>query len=295
MASERLGPEDKPLYAGEVKEIKPDLKPDFKPDFSPDKAEITRSDTKNAEQACRISAKDRAHQQLCKLNLDRTQAAIILCGFYLFISLSGNIAATKVTYFGSLVMDAGFIYSLTFTWRDLIHKQLGRKAAITTIWLSAAINLFAALYFQLVVLLPAQPDWASAGGQAAWEFLFGIIGGSSGGPWWQSIFSLQMRIVIGSIITALIAELMDTYTYQWWVSGPGKSKPDWTRVFVSNAVSIPIDSILFPIIAFTGIIGATAMMQMWWTNLMVKIITTFLSFWMIYLVPEKPIYKDDQE
>ncbi|MDD4487137.1 MAG: VUT family protein, partial [Methanothrix soehngenii] len=65
-----------------------------------------------------------------RLKLDKTQATIILCGFYLFFSLAGNIAATKVTYFGSLVMDAGFIYSLTFTWRDLIHKQLGERAAL---------------------------------------------------------------------------------------------------------------------------------------------------------------------
>jgi len=68
-----------------------------------------------------------------KLRLDRTQAAIILFGLYLFFSLAGNIAATKVTYFGGLVMDAGIIYSLTFTWRDLIHKQLGQRAAVTTI------------------------------------------------------------------------------------------------------------------------------------------------------------------
>ena len=95
-----------------------------------------------------------------RFRIDRTQATIILCGLYLFFSLAGNIAATKVTYFGSLVMDAGFIYSLTFTWRDLIHKQLGQRAAITTIWLAAGINLLAALYFQLVVLLPAQTDWA---------------------------------------------------------------------------------------------------------------------------------------
>jgi hypothetical protein len=61
-----------------------------------------------------------------KLGIDRTQATIILSGLYLFFSLAGNIAATKVTYFGGLVMDAGFICSLTFTWRDLIHKQLGR-------------------------------------------------------------------------------------------------------------------------------------------------------------------------
>jgi len=124
-----------------------------------------------------------------KLRIDKTQAAIILCGLYLFFSLAGNIAATKVTYFGSLVMDAGFIYSLTFTWRDLIHKQLGRRAAITTIWLAAFINLMAALYFQLVVLLPAQTDWANNGGQAAWSFLFGILDASGAG--WQSVFSLH--------------------------------------------------------------------------------------------------------
>ncbi len=54
-------------------------------------------------------------------------------------------------------MDAGFIYSLTFTWRDLIHKQLGERAALTTIWLAAGFNLLAAIYFQFVVLLP-RPD-----------------------------------------------------------------------------------------------------------------------------------------
>lgn len=240
------------------------------------------------------SLQNKVHALLSRPRLDKTQAAIVLCGFYIFFSLAGNIAATKVTYFGGLVMDAGFIYSLTFTWRDLIHKQLGRKAAITTIWLSAIINLIAAIYFQFVVLLPAQAEWAGGGGQAAWEFLFGIVGTTSiGGAWWQSIFSLQMRIVLGSIITALIAELVDTYVYHWWVNGPGKSRPDWTRVFVSNAASIPTDSILFPLIAFSGIIGIDAMMQMFGTNVIVKAITTLLAFWTIYLVPEKPIYKEE--
>jgi len=211
-----------------------------------------------------------------KLKIDRTQAAVILSGLYLFFSLAGNIAATKVTYFGGLVMDAGFIYSLTFTWRDLIHKQLGQKAAITTIWLSAAVNLLAALYFQLVVMLPAQTDWASAGGQVAWEFLF----------------SLQMRIVLASILTALIAELIDTKVYQLWTRGGREKWPQWTRVFVSNSVSIPVDSLMFPIIAFAGVLGAEGLQQMVWTNIIVKALVTALVFWTIYLVPEKPIYEE---
>lgn len=210
------------------------------------------------------------------LRLDRTQASIILCGLYLFFSFAGNIAATKVTYFGSLVMDAGFIYALTFTWRDLIHKQLGKNAAITTIWLSAAINVMAALYFQLVVIMPAEPSWAEAGGQAAWEFLF----------------SLQFRIVLASIITALIAEIIDTQVYHRWTRGIGRNRPQWSRVFVSNSISIPIDSLLFPLIAFFGIVSADVMVQMFWTNIIVKAIVTLLAFWTIYLVPEKPIYSE---
>jgi len=211
-----------------------------------------------------------------KLGINRVQASIILCGLYLFFSLAGNIAATKVTYFGGMVMDAGFIYSLTFTWRDLIHKQLGQKAAITTIWLSAAVNLLAALYFQLVVLLPAQTDWANSGGQIAWEFLF----------------SLQMRIVLASILTALIAELIDTKVYHLWTRGGREKWPQWTRVFASNSVSIPVDSLLFPIIAFAGVLGAEGLQQMVLTNLIVKALVTALVFWTIYLVPENPIYEE---
>lgn len=216
------------------------------------------------------------HKYLYKLHLNKVQATIIICGLYLFFSFAGNIAATKVTYFGRFVMDAGFIYSLTFTWRDLIHKQLGRKAAITTIYLAGIINLIAALYFQLVVIMPPETSWAAAGGQSAWQFLFG----------------LQFRIVIASIIAQIIAELADTWTYQKWTTGFGKNKPQWSRVFVSNAISIPIDSILFPIIAFAGVVSFDAIGQMFWTNIAMKAIITLLVFWTIYLVPEKPIYQE---
>ena len=211
-----------------------------------------------------------------RLSIDRTEASIILCGLYIFFSLAGNIAATKVTYFGSMVMDAGFIYSLTFTWRDLIHKQLGQRAAITTIWLAAAINLLAAAYFQIVVMMPAQTDWAASGGQSAWEFLF----------------SLQLRITLASILTALIAELIDTKVYQLWTSGRRAGWPQWTRVAVSNSVSIPVDSLLFPIIAFAGVVGTEGLHQMFWTNIIVKAAITALVFWTIYLVPERPIYEE---
>ncbi len=56
------------------------------------------------DDACSLN--DRVHKFLYKFELDKTQVTIIICGLYLFFSFAGNIAATKVTYFGNFVMDA---------------------------------------------------------------------------------------------------------------------------------------------------------------------------------------------
>ncbi len=211
------------------------------------------------------------------MKLSKTQAIIILCGVYLFLSLASNIASTKLIYIGGLVTDAGFIYYIIFTWRDLIHKQLGKKAALTTIYLAAVLNILAVIYFQFVVNLPAESSWASSGGQAAWNF----------------IFSLQLRLVIGSIIAFVISELIDTKIYEWWGEHVGKSKPEWMRVVASNFVSIIFDTLIFVLIVFTGVVGNNILWQLLITNILLKLVATAISAWMIYLVPEKPIYVND--
>src|SRR3989338_15892 len=101
---------------------------------------------------------DLIHKLAYKLRLNKIQATIILAVVYIFLQMAADIAAAKVIVIGKIVMDAGIIYSLTFTWRDLIHKQLGRKAAQTAIILAGIINIIMVLYFIFVVKLPPQPD-----------------------------------------------------------------------------------------------------------------------------------------
>ncbi len=218
--------------------------------------------------------RDLIHRLAIKLKLDKVQATIILVGFYIFLQMTADIAAAKVIVLGKLVMDAGIIYSLTFTWRDLIHKQLGRRAAQTAIILAGVINVIMVLYFIFVVKLPPESNWAAQGGQKAFEFIFGIV----------------PRIVIASIIAEIISELIDTEVYHWWVNGLGKHKPQWLRVVISNSISIPLDSLIFPIIAFSGVLPINVLIIMILSNVLTKAVITALSFWMIYLVPEKPIY-----
>ncbi len=51
-----------------------------------------------------------------------------------------------------------FIYSLTSTIRDLVHKQLGKTAAHTLIIMAAAINLFMVVFFHFAALIPHDPS-----------------------------------------------------------------------------------------------------------------------------------------
>jgi len=220
---------------------------------------------------------DLIHKLAYKLRLNKIQATIILAGVYIFLQMAADIAAAKVIVIGKIVMDAGIIYSLTFTWRDLIHKQLGRKAAQTAIILAGIINIIMVAYFIFVVKLPAESSWAALGGQKAFEFIFGIV----------------PRIVIASIIAEIVSELIDTEVYHWWTSGIGKKKPQWSRVVISNSISIPIDSIIFPFVGFFGTLPFNVLIIMMLSNILTKAIITALSFWMIYLVPEKPIYVEE--
>lgn len=188
-----------------------------------------------------------------------------------------DLGSLKIALIGSWAIDAGtFIYPLTFSLRDMIHKRLGKRVARICIIMAAIINLFMALYFWLVSLLPPDPAWA------AWE-------GSSASM--NDAFSKLMGpvwiIVLASIAAEVISELLDTEIYQFWISRVTR-RFQWSRVLVSNAVSIPVDSLVFCWLAFGWGMGlpATAVWQIFWFNVFVKGAITLLSLPSIYLVKD---------
>src|SRR5210317_2034462 len=87
-------------------------------------------------------------------------AGIVVISIYVAAQLLSDIASLKITLIAGFSMDAGtFIYPLTFTIRDLVHKRLGKSAARTVILVAAGINLFMAAFFQFTARLPEDPSW----------------------------------------------------------------------------------------------------------------------------------------
>jgi len=193
---------------------------------------------------------------------------ILVSVFYVAAQMMSDIGSLRIVMVAGFSVDAGtFIYPLTFTLRDMVHKVAGIKIARMLILAAAAINLVMALFFKIVAILP--PDLVV-------------------GP--QSEFALVLapvwRIVGASIIAEVIGELIDTEGYRFWVEKVTR-KYQWARVLVSNALSIPVDSFIFSFLAFWGIMPTAVVLSIFFSNMIIKGITTLISIPGIYLVPER--------
>jgi uncharacterized integral membrane protein (TIGR00697 family) len=194
---------------------------------------------------------------------------IVVISLYIAAQLLSDIASLKITLVAGFSMDAGtFIYPLTFTIRDLVHKRLGKQVARSVILLAAGINLFMALFLHFTAWLPQDPSWGLGREFAA------VLG-----PVW--------RIVIASIVAEVISELIDTEIYHLWQKRITE-KFQWMRVLSSNTVSIPVDSLIFCWGAFGFVLPHDVVWSIFFANVIVKSAVTIVSLPAIYLVKEEP-------
>lgn len=194
-------------------------------------------------------------------------AGIVVVSLYVAAQILADIASLKITFLWGFSIDAGtFIYPLTFTLRDLVHKRLGIAAARTVVVLAAAVNLFMALFFQFTARLPDDPAWGL-------------------GREFEAILGPVWRIVAASIAAELVSELIDTEVYRLWV-GRVTTRFQWLRVLTSNSISIPIDSLIFCWGAFGGALPAAVVWSIFSANVILKGLVTLASLPGIYLVSE---------
>lgn len=193
---------------------------------------------------------------------------VIVVAAYIAAQMLADVASVKIGLLGSLAVDMGtFIYPITFTLRDVVHKVLGRNNARLLIITAGVINLFMAAYLMWAAGFPSDPAWGLGA-----EFSAVL------GPVW--------RIVIASIAAEVVSELLDTEIYHLFVTRITR-RYQWARVLVSNSVSVPMDNLIFSLGAFAGVLPWESVWGIFLVNLLVKYGVTLVSLPLIYLVPEK--------
>jgi uncharacterized integral membrane protein (TIGR00697 family) len=194
--------------------------------------------------------------------------AVIVVSAYIAAQMLSDIASLKIGVVGGLAVDMGtFIYPITFTLRDVVHKVLGKRNTRLLIILAGIINLLMAGYLMWAASVPSDPSWGLGAEFSA------ILG-----PVW--------RIVIASIVAEVVSELIDTEVYHLFVTRI-TTKYQWARVLISNSVSVPVDNILFAVGAFAITLPWAVVWQIFLINLLVKYGMTLLSLPLIYVAPDR--------
>ena len=196
--------------------------------------------------------------------------AIIVVAAYIAAQMLADIASVKIGVIANLAVDMGtFVYPITFTLRDIVHKVLGRRNARTLIVSAGVINLFMAAYLMWTANFPSDPSWGL-------------------GAEFSAVLAPVWRIVVASIVAEVASELMDTEVYHFWVTRV-THRYQWARVLVSNSVSVPVDNLIFSVGAFGGVLPWATVWGIFVVNLLVKYGVTLLSLPLIYIVPDKRV------
>jgi uncharacterized integral membrane protein (TIGR00697 family) len=157
----------------------------------------------------------------------------VLIGIYIACELIANITAAKpIEFFGIVAPGGVFIYALTFTLLDLLHERLGHRGVRTVVYTAFIANALLACYIALVAAVPAPGFYAHQ------DAFVAILGATP-------------RIVAASLTAYLVSSLLDVEVYAWLRERFGSSA--WSRVLISNTASTAVDSAVFVVIAFAGV------------------------------------------
>ena len=171
-----------------------------------------------------------------------------------------------LTLFGFGVSAFSIAYPLTFTLRDMAHKLAGPHVARTLIIAAAVIYLIAQAFFAIISGLPPEmtPEESAALGQ---------------------LLTPEWRFLLAAVVASVLSQLVDTEVYTRWVNRFGGGH-QWGRVLFSNLIGIPLDRILFLLIAFLGSMSGDMMWQFFWGTTIVRLVFGIISIPGVYLVEE---------
>lgn len=176
----------------------------------------------------------------------------IITAFFVAILLISNVASSKITTIGFLTFDAGTIlFPLSYVIGDMLTEVYGYARARRAIWIGLATNVIMAVTFMVVAVLPPAADWPN---QSAYEAILG----------WTP------RIVLASIIAYFVGEFINSFILAK-LKIMTKGKYLWTRTIGSTLVGQLLDTVIFILIAFWGILPGSVLIAIIISNYIFKV------------------------
>ena len=196
----------------------------------------------------------------------------------LFVSvlLISNIASTKIVYFWGLSLDGGtLLFPLCYIFDDILTEVYGYKKARRVIWLGFSCALVMALLFMIIGKLPASADW---GNQSAYDLILGST----------------PRIILASLVAYLFGTFSNSFILAK-IKIATKGKKLWMRTIGSTVVGELLDSSIFILIAFLGVLPSSLLFALIVSNYLFKTAIEVLFTPLTYKIVNFLKKKEDED
>jgi queuosine precursor transporter len=174
-----------------------------------------------------------------------------ITALFVAVLLISNIASTKIVNFGWFTFDGGtLLFPLSYIFGDVLTEVYGYQRSRKVIWLGFCSALLMSLTLIIVGALPPAADWQY---QTAYEQILG----------------LAPRIVIASLIAYFVGEFSNS-----WILAKLKiftrGKWLWSRTIASTLVGQLLDTGIFILISFTGVVSNSLLLTLIVSNYLFK-------------------------
>ena len=183
-------------------------------------------------------------------------------GLFVWVAVGtviANIQVTKsVELFGITATLGNVLFASIYLATDILNDRYGRQVAKKAVWLgfSSAIIMTVLMTISLQ-FHPATNDIA----QQSLETLFGIV----------------PRIVLGSIVAYIIGQYVDVYLFNLIKKRFSSDRTFIVRAYGSTVFSSIIDTALFTLIAFTGLMPGNVLFEIFMTTYLFKLLSTIFN------------------
>jgi len=176
----------------------------------------------------------------------------LLTAFFAIILLVSNIVSTKIISVGPFTFDAGtLLFPLSYIFGDILTEVYGYKRTRKIIWTGFFMSLIAMVIFVVIGMWPAAPEWMH---QDSYIIILG----------------LTPRIIGASLIAYFAGEFANSYIMaKMKIHTQGKHL--WLRTIGSTIVGEGIDTVLFVLVAFYGVLSTDLLILVLISNYVFKV------------------------
>lgn len=187
----------------------------------------------------------------------------LVTGLFVTVLVISNIIAVKLVTAGPLVLTAAIVlFPLSYILADVLTEVYGYAVARQVIWIGFLCNVVAVCAMMIGGLLPAAPFWQE---QEAYDAILGF----------------SARLLGASFLAYLGGEFLNAFVLAKLKLRTG-GRHLWLRTVSSTLVGQALDSVVFVVVAFAGVLPppalAVAALSQWAAKSLYEALATPLTY-----------------